>query len=102
MRPLSIPTEPVMETAIDGLDNLAKTRQPATPSARPRPLTIALGGTDHLGAIGVAPLRVPGGALKALIGHVRPLSRGTNTGQARVRLMPHGQKGLRQRLVFGA
>src|SRR5512135_3818648 len=95
MRPLPIQAEPVMETAIDGLDNLAKTGQPATPGAGPRPLTVAFGGTDHLGAIGVAPLLVPGSALNALIDHVGPLGRGADTGQARVRLMPHGQEGLR-------
>src|SRR5512143_3672944 len=98
MRPLSIQAEPVMETAIDRLDNLAKTGQPAPPGTRPRPLTVAFRSTDHLGAIGVSPLLVPGGTLKALVGHVRPLGRGTDTGQVRVRLMPHGQKGLRQQL----
>jgi hypothetical protein len=33
MRSLPIQAEPVMETAIDRLDHLAKTRQPATPGA---------------------------------------------------------------------
>ena len=101
MRPLSIQAEPVMETAIDRFDDLTKTRQPAAPGARPRALTIALGGTDHLGAVGVPPLGMPRDALKALIGHVRPLGGGTDTGQARVRPMPHRQQGLGQGLVVG-
>ncbi len=88
MRPLPIQAEAVVKTAIDRFDDLAKTRQPAAPRARPGSLTVALRRTDYLGTIGVAPLLVPGGALKTLIGHVRPLGRGTDTGQARVRLMP--------------
>jgi hypothetical protein len=101
MRPLPIQAETVVKTAIDRFDDLTKTGQPAAPRARPGALTVALRRTDHLGAIGMAPLLVPGGALKALIGHVGSLGRGTDTGQARVRLMPHRQKGLRQGLVFG-
>src|SRR5512143_1523042 len=102
MRPLSIQAKLVMETAIDRFDDLTKTRQPAAPGAGPGLLTVALGGTDHRRARGAAPLLAPGGALKALIEHVGPLGWGTDTGQVRMRLLPHGQKGLRQGWVFGA
>jgi hypothetical protein len=41
MRPFPIQAEPLMKTAIDRFDDLAKTRQPAAPRARPGPLSDA-------------------------------------------------------------
>src|SRR5512144_926385 len=100
MRPLPIQAEAVVKTAIDRFNDLTKTGQPAAPRPRPGALAVALRRTDHLGTIEMLPLLAPGRALKALIGHVRPLGWSANTGQAWVRPMPYGQKGLCQGLVF--
>ena len=75
MRPLPIQAEAVVKTAIDRFDDLTKTRQPAAPRPRPGVLTVALRGTDHLGAIGMPPLVMPRGAFKPFIGDVGTLSR---------------------------
>src|SRR5512144_1572545 len=101
MRPLPIQADPLMETAIDRFDNLANTRQPAAPGTGPGPLTVTLGRTDHLRAIGMLPVLMPRRALQPFIGDIRPQGWCTDTGQAGVRLMPHGKKSLRQGLVLG-
>ena len=101
MRPLPMQAKAVVKTAIDRFDDVTKTGQPAAPRARPRPLTVALRGTDHRGAITVPPLVAPGGTRKALIGYVRPLGWSADPGHAWVRPMPSGQTGLGQGVVFG-
>ena len=80
MRPLPIQAKPVMKTAIDRFDDLAKTRQPAALGARPGPLTVVLRGTDHLGTISVPPLAMPRRAFKTFVGDVGTVGRRTHTG----------------------
>src|SRR5512143_3291037 len=80
MRPFPIQAKLGMKTAIDRVDDLAKTRQPAAPGAGPGLLTVALRSTDHRGAIGMPPLLMPRRAFNPFVSDIGPLGGRTHPG----------------------
>lgn len=102
MRSLPIQAKGMVKAGIDGLDPLAETGQPASPGTGPRSPTVAFGRTDHLRAIRLLPVGVPPCSLKALIGDIRDVGGGSDTGQLRMGLRTYRKKGLCQGWVLGA
>src|SRR5512144_1675541 len=100
MRPLPVEAKTVGKTAIDRFDDLPKTCQPAAPRTRPGALTVALGGTDHLSAIGVPPLPMPRRPVEPFVSNVGTLGGLPYTGQTWVRPAPCSQKSFCQGLVL--
>src|SRR4029434_2415791 len=86
---------------IDSLHNLADTRAPAPPWLRPRPLAVALGWADDLGAVGRPPRHMVLLPLKALVDERRTPRASPDTGQPRLGRAAQGKKCLRQRLILG-
>src|SRR5215470_8011505 len=72
MRPFPIEAKGVMEFLIDRLHNLADAREPTPPWLRPRPLAVAPGWADDLGAVGRPPRCLVRLALKALVDDIWP------------------------------
>src|SRR5919108_1392859 len=67
--------EGMMHFGVDGLDDLARSGQPAAQPLRPRMVAIPLRRANHLGPIVVPPSRVCSFALEALIAEVGAQSR---------------------------
>src|SRR5918997_4353146 len=67
MGPLPVQAKGMKQLVIDRPNNLSDARQPATQGLGPGRLTVALGRTDPLGAVGLPSPRLVRLALKALI-----------------------------------
>ena len=99
---LPIEAKHMLQATVNRFNDLADAGQPAPPRARPRPTTVALGGAEHLRAVGFMPESMPVFTFKAFVGDIRPLSRSTDAGEAPVGASAQGEEGLGQRLIFGA
>jgi len=100
MGPLPIEAEGMMELLIHRLHDLAHPSEPTPEPLGPRRPTIALGGTDDLGAISPPPCRLIGLPLETLIDDVRSAGWGSNTRQSRVGMAAEGKERLRQGLIL--
>src|SRR5258706_9712433 len=75
MRTLTSQPKGVKQLAIDGLNDLTQSSQPATPSFRPAHFTPLMGRTDDLCTIAVLPVLMQQITCKAFVGDIDALGR---------------------------
>src|SRR6266700_7879167 len=99
MRTLTSQPKGIEQLAIDGLNDLTQSSQPASPGFGPMHLTALMRGADHLSMILLMPVPMQQITCEAFVSHIDALCWRTNTGQTRRRLLASGEKGLGQRMV---
>src|ERR671917_422549 len=101
MGSLPVQAKSMKQLVVDRFDDLPDAGQPAPQGLGPWRPTIALRGTQDLGAIGLPPPRLVCLPLKAFVDDVGTQGGTPRTEQPWMGPAAQGKEGLRQRLVFG-